>query len=281
MRAGSNSMGRRSLEGGALALGLLAAFPVLAETRLEGALTQGGLVRGQTAPGSLVTLDGKVVRVAANGHFAFGFGREAGPTATLAIVEPGGATDIRTLAIAPRPFDIQRITGLPERMVTPKPEDLERIRRDNLMVSAARKNDFPETWFAEAFDWPARGRITGVYGSQRILNGEPRQPHYGIDIAAPAGTPILAPMPGRVTLADTDQYFTGGTVILDHGHGISSTFLHLQTVTVKLGDVVPRGGAIGTLGATGRATGPHLDWRINWFDVRLDPALVVPPMPAE
>ncbi len=260
---------------------LLCALPALAETKLEGALTQGGLVRGQTTPGSLVTLDGKPVRVAANGQFAFGFGREAGPSATLAIIAPGGQTDIRTLAVAPRQFDIQRITGLPERMVTPKPEDLERIRRDNQMVATARKNDFPETWFAEPFDWPAKGRISGVYGSQRILNGEPRAPHYGIDIAAPVGTPILAPMPGRVTLADTDQYFTGGTVILDHGHGVSSTFLHMQTVTVKVGDVLPRGAPIGTLGATGRVTGPHLDWRINWFDVRLDPALAVPPMPSD
>ena len=258
---------------------LLCAPPALAETKLDGVLTQGGLMRGQATPGSLVTLDGKPVRVAATGHFAFGFGREAGPTATLAIVEPGGRTDIRTLAIAPRSFDIQRITGLPERMVTPKPEDLERIRRDSQMVATARKNDYPEIWFAEPFDWPAKGRISGVYGSQRILNGEPRAPHYGIDIAAPVGTPILAPLPGRVTLADTDQYFTGGTVILDHGHGISSTFLHLQTVTVTVGDVLPRGAPIGTLGATGRVTGPHLDWRINWFDVRLDPALVVPPMP--
>lgn len=275
-------MGRRSpdwLRGLAAAVALLlCAGTALAETRLEGALTQGGLVRGQTTPGSLVILDGRPVRVAANGLFAFGFGREAGPTATLAIVEPGGQTEIRTLAIAPRQFDIQRITGLPERMVTPKPEDLERIRRDNQMVATARKNDYPETWFAEPFAWPAKGPISGVYGSQRILNGEPRAPHYGIDIAAPLGTPILAPLPGRVTLADSDQYFTGGTVILDHGHGVSSTFLHMQTVTVKVGDVLARGTPIGTLGATGRATGPHLDWRINWFDIRLDPALVVPPM---
>jgi len=260
---------------------LFCALPARAETKLDGALTQGGLLRGVTTPGSLVTLDGKPVRVASTGHFVFGFGREAGPSATLAIVAPGGETEIRTLSIAPRQFDIQRITGLPERMVTPKPEDLERIRRDNQMVSTARKNDYPETWFAEPFDWPAKGRISGVYGSQRILNGEPRAPHYGIDIAAPTGTPILAPMPGRVTLADTDQYFTGGTVILDHGHGVSSTFLHMQTVTVTVGDVLPRGAPIGTLGATGRATGPHLDWRINWFDVRLDPALVVPPMPTQ
>jgi len=278
-------MGRRSPDGRAAlaALGLLlaGALPAAAETILDGALTQGGMVRGQTAPGSTVTLDGRPLRIATDGAFVFGFGREAGPAAVLEIVAPDGKRDTRRLAIAPRRFDIQRIDGLPERMVTPSPRDLERIRRENQMVATARQHDFAETWFREAFDWPVTGHISGIYGSQRILNGEARQPHYGIDIAAPTGTPVRAPLPGRVTLAETDQYFTGGTIILDHGHGVSSTFLHMDRVTVAVGDVVPRGGALGTVGATGRVTGPHLDWRLNWFDVRLDPALVVPPMPTK
>ena len=130
------------------------------------------------------------------------------------------------------------------------------------------------------FQWPVEGRISGVYGSQRILNGIPKRPHFGIDIAAPAGTPIRAPAVGLVTLAADDHYYTGGTVILDHGHGLTSAFLHLQEVRVAPGQTVAQGEVIGTLGATGRATGPHLDWRINWFDQRLDPAFFVPPMPA-
>ena len=165
-------------------------------------------------------------------------------------------------------------------MVTPNPEDLARIKRDQAEVKAARSVHSALRGFLESFRWPAAGIITGVYGSRRVLNGEPRNPHYGIDIAAPAGTPVLAPASGRVTLAHPDMYYTGATLILDHGLGVSSTFLHLQDIDVGIGQTVAAGEQIGRVGSSGRSTGPHLDWRINWFDVRVDPALLVGPMPS-
>jgi murein DD-endopeptidase MepM/ murein hydrolase activator NlpD len=174
---------------------------------------------------------------------------------------------------------VQRIDGLPPRQVTPPQEVLDRIRVENIEIGKARANDTPQAWFAGGFVWPAIGPISGVYGSQRILNGKPRQPHYGVDVAMPTGTPVRAPAPGRVTLAENDLYFTGGTVILDHGHGVTSAFLHMSKVHVQVGDVLGQGDLLGEIGATGRVTGAHLDWRVNWFKVRIDPELVVGPMP--
>ncbi|MEQ8814639.1 MAG: M23 family metallopeptidase [Thalassobaculum sp.] len=264
----------------ALLLALLAFVPMArAETRLDGTLTQGGLVIGRTDPGSTVVLDDRRVRVGPDGVFVLGFHRDAPATAELTVTEPGGKVERRSLAIAPREFAIQRIDGLPPKMVTPPPEVLERIRRENAEIAALREVDRPEPMFRTGFVWPAIGRISGVYGSQRILNGEPKQPHYGVDIAAPVGTPIRAPADGVVVLAADDLYYTGGTVILDHGHGLSSAFLHLSAVTVKVGDRLRQSDVLGKLGATGRATGPHLDWRMNWFKSRIDPQLLVPPMP--
>lgn len=266
----------------AFVLVLLALLPAArAETHLDGNLTQGGLVIGRTDPGATVLLDDRTVRVGPDGVFVLGFHRDAPATAELTVTSPGGKAERRTLAIAPREFAIQRIDGLPPKMVTPTPEVLERIRRENAEIAALRKVDRPEPMFRTGFAWPATGRISGVYGSQRILNGEPRQPHYGVDIAAPVGTPIKAPADGVVVLAEKDLYYTGGTVILDHGHGLSSAFLHLSAVTVKVGDRLRQGDTLGKLGATGRATGPHLDWRMNWFESRIDPQLLVPPMPGE
>lgn len=257
---------------------LLWSAAALAETTLSGDFVQGGLVQGQVAPGSRVVLDGRPVRVSADGVFIFGFHRDASDRALLEITAPDGALDRRTLEVAVRDYAIQRIDGLPPKMVTPPPETLARIRREIAEIKAARAQDRPDTDFLSGFVWPAQGRISGVYGSQRILNGEPRRPHFGIDIAAPTGTPVVAPADGVVTLAVTDHYYTGGTVILDHGHGLSSAFLHMDSVTVKPGDRLRQGDPMGTVGSTGRSTGPHLDWRINWFDRRLDPALLVPPM---
>ncbi len=251
-----------------------------AETVLNGTLAQGGVVFGTTDPGTRLTVDGLPVRVAADGHFVFGFHRDAAETALLVIERPDGQSEQRALSVAQRSFKVQRIDGLPPKMVTPPPETLARIRSDAAEVRAARATDRDRPDFLSGFIWPATGRISGVYGSQRILNGQPRQPHYGIDIAAPTGTPVVAPADGDITLAATDHYFTGGTVILDHGHGLSSTFIHLDKVDVAVGDRLRQGEMIGTVGATGRATGPHLDWRINWFQRRLDPAYLVPPMPS-
>lgn len=252
-----------------------------AATTLDGNLTQGGLVIGRTDPGVSVSLDDRAVRVGPDGTFILGFHRDAPASAELTVTAPGGAVERRTLAVAPRTFDIQRIDGLPPKMVTPPPEVLERIRRENAQIAALRTIDRPEPMFRSGFIWPATGRISGVYGSQRILNGEAKQPHYGVDIAAPVGTPIKAPADGVVVLAESDLYYTGGTVILDHGYGLSSAFLHMSAVSVKVGDRLKQGEVLGKLGATGRVTGPHLDWRMNWFESRIDPQLLVPPMPGQ
>jgi murein DD-endopeptidase MepM/ murein hydrolase activator NlpD len=200
-------------------------------------------MRGQVPPGTEVRLDGRAIRVAADGLFVFGFGRDAKPDHRLTLRLPDGSRQERAVSVAKRSYAIQRIDGLAPRMVTPSAAALVRIRRENAWIAAARKRDSPEPHFATGFAWPLRGIVTGVYGSQRILNGEPRRPHYGVDIAAPTGEPVLSPAAGEVALAEADLYFT--------------------------------------VGASGRATGPHLDWRVNWFRERLDPARLVPPMPSQ
>jgi len=259
---------------------LLISAPTAAESlSLKGKLTQGGLVVGHTEPGTVVTFEGRKIRVSPKGNFVIGFSRDAPPTAKLVLRHPDGAIRTKTLQVKKRKYRIQRIDGLPPKMVTPPKKVLARIRRENAMIGRARKPDTPVPYFMKGWIWPAKGRISGVYGSQRILNGKPRRPHFGVDVAAPVGTPIVAPSDGVVRLVEPDLYYTGGTVIIDHGHGVSSAFLHMQDVTATLGKTVRQGEKIGTLGATGRATGPHLDWRINYFRARIDPALLVPPMP--
>lgn len=251
-----------------------------AELRLDGRPIQGGLIVGQAAPGARVAVDGRAVRVAPDGRFLIGFGREAGPNAILAVIWPDGTQERRALDIAPRAYDIQRIDGLPERLVSPAPEDLARIKQDSARIAAARQRDTAESMFASGFAWPAIGAISGVYGSQRILNGQPRQPHFGVDIAAPTGTPVAAPADAIVVLTDEAMFFTGKTLMLDHGHGLTSVFAHLSEIAVGDGERVRKGQIVGRLGATGRVTGAHLHWGMALFGVQLDPALLVPPMPA-
>ena len=248
--------------------------------QLEGEPVQGGLLLGTVDPGSTVRLDGQDIRVSPEGRFVLGFGRDAAGKAILEIVYPNATRAEKTLEVASREYQVQRIDGLPESMVSPPEEVLARIRRENEMIWQARLNDRAETDFLTGFEWPVIGTVTGVYGSQRILNGKPRQPHFGIDIAAAEGTPVRAPADGIVTLAEDDFYFTGGTLILDHGHGLTSAFLHLSELLVDEGAKVARGQTIGRVGSTGRSTGSHLDWRINWFRERIDPALLTGPMPA-
>lgn len=262
---------------------LIAAFSATFPERawaleLQGDFCQGGLVTGTGASGAKVTLDGRSLRLSPAGRFIMGFSRDATPTAELRVHWADGRVETHRLAIQQRSYKVQRIDGLPPKMVTPPAPVIERIIRENKWIKAARQIDSPEALFLSGWQWPAKGRISGVYGSQRILNGKPRQPHYGIDIAASKGTLVVAPADAIVRLAKMALYYTGGTIILDHGHGLSSAFLHLATVDVAVGDTVRRGQKIGTVGSTGRSTGPHLDWRINWFDRRVDPALLVPPM---
>ncbi len=246
---------------------------------LEGAFEQGSLVIGHTDPEARVRFQGDPVRVSPEGVFLIGFGRDAEETATLEIEAPDGTRRERTLSIAPRDYDIQRIEGVERDKVTPPESVWDRIRDEARQVGEARRTDDPRTDFLAEFKWPIEGPITGEYGSQRFYNGEPRRPHYGIDIAAPAGTVVRAPAAGVVTLAHPDMYFSGGTLLLDHGHGLSSAFLHMSKLDVEVGDEVAQGDPLGEVGSTGRSTGAHLDWRINLFSRRLDPAYLVGDMP--
>jgi len=248
---------------------------------LQGEAVQGGLLTARTVPGAAVTVDGRAVRVSADGVFLLGFHRdEAGP-ARIVVTRPDGTVQRRAVAVRPRVYQEQRVDGLPPAKVTPDAAALARIKKENAQVARARRLDAPRTDFLAGFIWPARGVITGVYGSRRILNGEPRRPHFGVDIAAPAGAAVRAPAAGVVTLAHPDMFFSGGTLILDHGHGLSSAFLHLRRIAVREGQAVKQGEIIAEIGATGRVTGAHLDWRINLFNKRLDPALVAGEMPGE
>jgi murein DD-endopeptidase MepM/ murein hydrolase activator NlpD len=247
----------------------------------EGQLLQGGFIWGQVAPGSRVTLDGEQLDVLEDGTTFAGFGRDAAATAQLVVEGAQGCSE--TLQIAARDYKIQKVEGVPQRTVTPPEGQLERIRREGALVKSARAGQLERpdllATVLDGFQWPAQGPISGVYGSQRFYNGEPRRPHYGVDVAGPKGTPVSAPAAGVVTLAEPDLFYSGGTVILDHGFQVSSTFLHMSKVLVKVGDELQPGDPVGEIGATGRATGPHLDWRMNWRDRRIDPQLLAPPMP--
>ncbi len=263
-----------------LAAALLCCAPAAAELRLEGAFQQGGLVQGKVPAGSQVRINGQALRVSGEGYFLLGFGRDAPPQATLVVQLPDGEALTRPLEIGQRDYPVQRIDGLPPRMVVPDAADLPRIRAEQARIAQARRRDEPTPYFLTGFQWPVAGVVTGVYGSRRILNGEPRKPHYGIDIAAPEGTPVRAPAPGRVSLAEPDMYFSGGTLIIDHGHGLSSTLIHLSKLLVEENSIVEQGQTVAEVGATGRSTGAHLDWRINLLRARLDPELVAGPPPA-
>lgn len=244
------------------------------ELTIEGEPVQGGLLLARTTPGAVVHLDERPLKLDAEGRFVFGFGRDAATDSLLIIQHKDQQIDY-PLSVRQRDYQVQRIDGLPSKMVSPDQKALERIRRENRQIAQVRAGYTESDAFRAGFILPAEGPISGVYGSQRILNGEPRRPHFGLDIAAPTGTAVIAPAAGTVALAEPDLYFTGGTLMIDHGRGITSVFSHLSALTVSEGDFVAQGEKIGEIGATGRATGPHLDWRVNWFEVRLDPALLL------
>lgn len=270
----------RALAMAALAASIWTTTAIAGSLALDGKRVQGGLLVGRTDPGTTVIFEGRPIRVSRAGEFVIGFTRDAAPTATLELRYPDGSQRKETLAVERRTYDIQRIDGLPPRMVTPPKEMLARIERENGLVKQARDRDTAKPYFLKGWIWPSKGRISGVYGSQRILNGEPRRPHFGVDVAAPVGTPIHAAADAIVALAAHDMFFTGHTVILDHGHGLSTLYAHLDAILVREGDEVGRGAPIGRLGGTGRVTGPHLHWGMNLGSLPLDPALVVPPMPS-
>ncbi|MDX2494141.1 MAG: M23 family metallopeptidase [Desulfuromusa sp.] len=253
--------------------------PSFAELQLEDSPTQSGLLRGHVDPDEKVFYSDRQLKIAPDGSFILGFGRDMTPQQSLTLIDSDGNEHIHKLTLKQRKYDIQRIDGISKQMMNPSEEDLKRIRQEAQQVAKARKQDSDRLNFQESFIWPVIGRISGIYGSQRILNGEPRRPHFGIDIAASTGTPVKAPAGGVITMVHKGMFFSGGTLIVDHGHGLSSSFLHLSKILVKVGEQVAQGQQIAKVGASGRVTGPHLDWRINWFKQRLDPALLVPPMP--
>ena len=246
----------------------------------KGTAIQGGLIILKLAPHISARLDDKLLPQSPQNIISFGFHRDDKATVTLSLQQEDGSLTTHLYTPQIRSYQTQSISGLPGKYVSPPDEVLARIARDAEAVKQARAlTSYQDTFAHEGFLWPANGTVTGVYGSQRILNGKPRAPHYGIDIAAPRGTPVIAPADGEITLAD-DLYYTGGTLIIDHGLGISSTMLHLDTLSVAVGDSVTAGERIGTVGSSGRSTGPHLDWRLNWYQKRLDPQYALDLSPA-
>lgn len=243
----------------------------------SGDMTQGGFVLGRGPDGTQAWLNDEPVRVS-DGIFCLGFGRDDTNPVAVRVGYTDGAFDTKTITPTRRRYGTERLDGLPQAYVTPPASVQARIARDVKVVHEARSHDTDGTSFMDRFRWPVVGPITGVYGSSRILNGRPGEPHYGTDIAAPAGTPVRAALDGMVTLAD-NLYIPGKTVILDHGHGVSTSYLHLSRIDVKPRHRVRQGDQIGLVGATGRATAPHVCWRLYLFHTPLDVALVAPPRP--
>ena len=242
---------------------------------LEGNFIQGGLVKGKIDSNVSVRFKERLLRKTSKGFFVIGFGRDHPKTANLSIKINQNWIS-KTLNIKKRIYKTQMINGLEKKMVTPPKSFYDRIIRENKAIKNIRNLDSDIDFIFQEFNWPAKGIISGVFGSQRILNGKPKRPHYGIDIAAKKGTSVIAPIESIVRMAEKDLYYTGGTIMLDHGHGVTSVYSHLSLINVNVGDKVKKGQKIGEIGSTGRSTGPHLDWRINWFLERLDPALLVP-----
>lgn len=256
-------------------LAVVAASPALAQPSIRftvtGALEQGSLALGSAPPGSLVALDGRPLHVTPQGRFTFGFGYDQTSANLVTVRYPDGNGDSRSFKPAPRKYDEERINGLPQATVTPDPLETARINREAEEIFLAHLDDTPGSDFYSGFDWPAPGILSGIFGSRRINNGVPGTPHYGLDMAAPTGTPIRAPADGVVRVS-ADHFLNGGFTLLDHGQGVTTAYLHQSRRFVRAGDTVRRGQVIGNIGATGRATGPHLHWAMNWFQVRLDPS---------
>ena len=263
-------------------------FPPPASIELPDNAIQGDMVMGRVPSGAIVMMNDEnpapdavntELKVADNGRIVFGIGRDETRAKILDIRLGNGDTIRKKINITTRQFDIENINGVPENTVNPPPDIAARIEREQAEVVSARLRNDNRRDFDTAFIWPLEGRVSGVYGSQRIYNGTPKSWHSGLDVAAAQGTPVKAPAAGIITFAKPDLYLTGGTILIDHGMGISSNFLHLSRLDVKVGDRVEQGQVIGLVGATGRATGPHMHWGMNWLKVRIDPQLLLPAKP--
>ena len=246
----------------------------LVAIEFTGKFLQGHFIIGKTDPTAKIIIDKKKVKVSDDGFFVFGLDRDRKFDLTITKIV-NGKKDKIIKKVLKRKYNIQRIDGLEESKVTPPESVYKRIKEENNKIGEARAINSDLPFFKNQFIMPVEGIISGVYGSQRILNGKPKWPHYGIDIAAKQGTMIKSSGSGIVTMAEDDLYYTGGTIIMDHGHGISTIYSHLENVMVSVGDKINQGDIIGTVGSTGRSTGPHLDFRVNWFQTRLDPMSVI------
>ncbi|WP_417317041.1 M23 family metallopeptidase [Emcibacter sp.] len=258
---------------------LISIFGPLAATaeefRVPDTLTQGGFYVGKAPKEAEVWFRGRRVRTTPAGYFPFGLNWKEGKKVSFRVVNGDGTEKTYSFAVAEQKYDVSVVDGLPPKMVTPPPEVQERIKQDSIRVREARKSDSDLSDFGKPMIWPVKGRISGHFGNHRILNGEPRSPHTGMDIAAPEGTPVVAPWGGRVTMV-ADLYYTGNTVIIDHGYGVSTVYCHLSSVDVEQNQEIEQGADLGKVGMTGRATGPHLHWGLNWYGERLNPELSLP-----
>ncbi len=243
------------------------------ETQSE--IEQGGLLREKTTPGSTIQFNGKNIRIDQDGNFIIGFSRNAPSDVIVKITYPNGQTQRRKIKISQREYQKQYIEGLPQEKVTPSEKDLRKITEEKNLIKEARSLNTSTEIFLGKFIWPLQGTVTGVFGSQRILNGKARSPHLGIDIAAEEGAVIVSPAPGRILLVEEDMFFTGKTIMVDHGFGLTSIYAHLSEISVTKDQLIQQGGVIGKVGMSGRVTGPHLHWGVHWYNIGLDPALLV------
>lgn len=248
--------------------------------QLSGRLEQGGIVFGTVDPGTQITVDGRAVSVSDRGRFIFGLDRNAKSSSTLVVSYADGGETTQVISVAPRDWLVERVDGLPQNTVTPNPKTVKRIQAEGGMIVAARNRTESVPFFETGFLQPAQGRISGVFGSQRILNGQPRSPHSGLDIAAPTGTPIIATADGIVSLVHDGMVLTGKTVMIDHGFGLDSVYIHMSEIKVEQGQAVRQGDPIGAIGMTGRTNGPHLHFGISWYGAKLDPQTVLAALPA-
>jgi murein DD-endopeptidase MepM/ murein hydrolase activator NlpD len=242
---------------------------------IKGELTQGSAITGQLPIGAKLLVNNKKILATDAGKFFVGFGRDADLNQTVHLTTNSGEVYIDTFNLVAREYKLQKVNGVPQKTVSPNKKNLKRISQENAQVKQAREVVSSKPYFLEKFIAPMAGPITGVYGSQRIYNGVPKRPHYGVDYAGPVGALVYAPASGVVSLAHPDMFYSGGTLIIDHGFGVSSSFLHLSEIIVTEGQQIKQGDPIAKVGKGGRASGPHLDWRMNWFDVRIDPLKVI------